>query len=444
MAQDIKGVVISQKTNLPVDDVNVRSLSTNITGLTDEKGEFSLKYSSNFRENDTLEFSHIGYISKKISLNNLRQQHKVFISEETENLSGLTISANNELKLKSKLNFNKMKSLPYGIFAFGSVLKDDKIYVIGGDASFKTDAYTKIKKEKPEFTMADYLKELQFQFDGQIYKDKLLIYDIKSDSWQTSEIKFKKRAYHNLNYYDNKFYVSGGKRVSANGKFEYLQDQIEVFDTNKQTMTIDKTYPHQASNAASFTYKDNIIVMGGSIKANEKNPTAFTNKVHLYDINSGYWYQLADMPTAEEPCGILIDNKIYLIGGFNGKTLAQIESFDLTTEKYQNEGELFSGLEKPAIAYHNKVIYFFEDKKMFTYNITSKQLKEYAIELSLKSSSMYYANNNLYIIGGYTYNDYSETPSAHVYSIAIDEFETTKPDKIKVLSDVSNLAKSTP
>jgi hypothetical protein len=182
--------------------------------------------------------------------------------------------------------------------------------------------------------------------------------------------------------------------------------------------------------------------MGGSTKADEKSPTAFTNKAHLYDITSGYWYQLADMPTAKEVSGILVDNKIYLIGGFNGKPLSQVETFDLTTEKYQNEGELFSALEKPAITYSNNIIYSFEDKKMLTYNIISKQLKEYTVELNLKSSTMYYANDKLYIIGGYTYNDYSETPSANVYSIAIDEFETTKPNKIKVLTDVSNLAKA--
>ncbi|WP_264536509.1 carboxypeptidase-like regulatory domain-containing protein [Flavobacterium sp. N1736] len=443
-AQNIKGVVISQKTNLPVEDVNVRSLNTNTIGLTNEKGQFSLKYVSNFRENDTLEFSHIGYISRKISLSDIREKPTVFLYEEIENLSGLTISANHKLKLKSKLSFNKAASLPYGIFAFGSVLKDDKIYVIGGDASFKMDAFNKIKREKPDFTMADYLKELQFQFNGQVYKDKMLIYDIKTDSWQASEVKFKKRAYHNLNYYNNSIYILGGKRVSANGKFEYLQDQIEVFDTNRQTITIDKTYPHQASNAASFTYKDNIVVMGGSIKANEKGPTAFTNKVHLYDITSGYWYQLADMPTAKQASGILIDNKVYLIGGFNGKTLTQVETFDLTTEKYETQGELFSGLEKPAVTYCNNIIYCFEDKKMLTYNITSKELKEYAIELGLKSSAMYYSNGKLYIIGGYTYNDYSETPSTSVYNISIDEFEATKPDRIKVFSAINNDSKVNP
>lgn len=440
IAQDIKGIVISQKTNLPIDDVNVRFSNTNITSLTNEKGEFSLKPLSNLKESDSLEFSHVGYISKKINLKDLKKQYRVFLSEEIENLSGLTISASH--KLKSKLSFNKLTSLPYGIFSFGSILKDDKIYIIGGNASFKTDSYNKIKREKPEFTMEDYLKELRFEFNGQIYKDKLLIYDIKADSWQTSKVKFRKRAYHSLNYYNNSIYILGGKRVSPNGKFEYLQDQIEVFDTNKQTLIIDKTYPHQASNAVSFTYKDNIIVMGGSTKADEKSPTAFTNKAHLYDITSGYWYQLADMPTAKEVSGILVDNKIYLIGGFNGKPLSQVETFDLTTEKYQNEGELFSALEKPAITYSNNIIYSFEDKKMLTYNIISKQLKEYTVELNLKSSTMYYANDKLYIIGGYTYNDYSETPSANVYSIAIDEFETTKPNKIKVLTDVSNLAKA--
>ena len=74
-----------------------------------------------------------------------------------------------------------------------------------------------------------------------------MVYDIKTNLWKTSKIKFRKRAYHNLNIYNNTIYVLGGKRVSVNGKFEYLDDKIEVFDTKKATVTIDNTNPHQAA-----------------------------------------------------------------------------------------------------------------------------------------------------------------------------------------------------
>lgn len=79
----------------------------------------------------------------------------------------------------------------------------------------------------------------------------------------------------------------------------------------------------------------------------------------------------------------------------------------------------------------------FEDTKMYTYQLKTRQLKEYKIELGLKFSAMYFYKDKLYIIGGYTYNDYSKTPSANTYSISIDEFETTKPNRIKILGSNS-------
>lgn len=182
--------------------------------------------------------------------------------------------------------------------------------------------------------------------------------------------------------------------------------------------------------------------MGGSVKATESGKKDCTNKVHLYNIPSGYWYELDTMPQAKETTGILVDDKIYLIGGNNGKPISKIESFDLITEKWQTEGELFSGLERPAITSYNNRIYFFEDRKMCVYNLKTKQLKEYEIELPLKYSAMYYYDNKLYLLGGLTDINYSTTPSSKVFSIDINEFETTKPTKIKSLSQETTIAKT--
>ncbi|OXA77058.1 Kelch motif-containing protein [Flavobacterium aquidurense] len=448
IAQNIKGTVVSQKDLLQIEDVNIAALNFNVTTLTNKNGEFTLKLPSNFKTKDSIEFSHVGFTTLKISLEDLNKiNYKVVLSDQIENLSELTINANARLKLKSKLAFNKLSSLKNPISSFGSCIKDDKIYIVGGCDSYESNALDALKakninSEDPRF-LQKYLDELAAQYSSTFYKGDLLIYDIKKDSWTTSKSKFKKRAFNNLNYYDHKFYVLGGKKVSKNGRFQYLENEIEVFDIDKQTITIDKTYPHQASNAASFSYKDNIIVLGGSIKATEKGQKEFTNKVHLYNITSGYWYQLTDMPIAKETSGVILDDKIYLIGGNNGKSLLDIESFDLTTEKWQTEGELFSGYENPTVTSNKDFIYFFEDRKMCIYDTKSKQLKEYLVELSVKSSTMYFFDNKLYIIGGSTFINYATAATANVYSINTDEFDTTKPNRIKVLSRGLNLAKNT-
>jgi hypothetical protein len=432
-AQNINGTIKDKKSDLPIPNANINIKELNTSATTDEKGKFNLKISREFKENDSLLISHIGYTTKKISVSEFKKSdYFIFLDDKIEYLNGLTISSTNK-ELKSKLTFTKLAPLQYAISSFGSILKDNKIYVIGGDASFKTDAWKKLQYEKLDFTLNDYLKELQFQFSGQYYKGNLLVYDIKTNQWETSEIKFRKRAYHNLNTYNNIIYVLGGKRISVNGKFEYLEDKIEVFDTNKTTVTIDNTNPHQAADFASFTYNNTIITIGGSTKMSENGSKIYTNKVHSYDINSGYWYELKNMPTAKEVNGVLIKDKIYLIGGFNGKSLPTFESFDLITETWKTEGELFNSLGYPAITHQDDMIYFFENEKMYTLNTNTKEIKEYLINLPFKASKLYYYDEKLYLIGGYLENYYSQYPSPNLFSIDIREFENTKPSRVKIL-----------
>lgn len=431
-AQNIKGFILDKKNNLPIPDANIILNQSDTNTTTDEKGEFNLKISRKLQENDSLNVSHIGYNPKKISLSELKKNNLILLDATIENLEGLTLSSANK-ELKSKLAFTKLAPLQYAISSFGSVLNDNKIYIIGGDGSFKTDAFKKVKYEKPDFTLNDYLKELQNQFSGQFYKGNLLIYDIKTNQWVTSKIKFRKRAYHNLIFYNNTIYILGGKRVSLNGRFEYLDDKIEVFDTEKETITIDNTNPHQAVDFASFNYNSSIITIGGSIKMSENGSKKYSNQIHLYDINTGYWYELTNMPIAKEVNGVLIKDKIYLIGGFNGKPLSSFESFDLITKTWKTEGELINSLSYPAITHKDDIIYIFENEKMYTLNINTKEIKEYLINLPLKASKLYYSDEKLYLIGGYIENFYSQYPSANLFSIDISEFENTKPNRIKFL-----------
>lgn len=447
ISQNIAGTVVAEKNGRPIDNANVSLFNYKTSTMTSKKGEFSLRLPSSFKEKDTIEFSHIGFTTLKISLEDFKKfKFKVSLQEEIENLPELTISSNSHVKLKSKLAFKKLSPLKHGIYAFGSSIKNGSIYVVGGNSSFSSDAFQRAKDktitENMDTFMKFYYDELRRQEGAVLYTGDFLIYDIKNDNWHTSEMKFKKRAHSNVHFYNNTMYVLGGKRTSANAKFEFLENEIEVLDLTKNEIKIDKTNPHQAINFASFSYKDNIILMGGSTKSNLKGKKQFTDKVHFYNLTSGLWYELSNMPNAKETSGVLIGDKIYLIGGNDGQALSDIEVLNLIDEKWVKEGKLFSPLENPAITSQNNTIYIFEDRKVYTYNIVDKQLKEYNIDLELKSSAMHFFNNKLYIIGGYTYNHYSTNPSSYTYSIDIDEFDATKPNRIKVLSKESNAATS--
>jgi len=441
-SQTQKGFVFSTN-NEPLEDVNIFAVNSKTGTLTNKNGEFSTTAFSNLKADEILEFSHIGYTTVKYSLQYLaKHKFKIYLEESIQNLSEVAIAPN--AKLKTSLSFNNLSQLKNPVFSFGSFLKDGKIYISGGDAYSDINYFEKGRSEKAVYDATDYLSEINYNSQKRHYKKYLSIYDIETNTWETSKVNLKARGYHNLHYYNGLLYVLGGKRISVNSvsSWEYLEDQIEVIDLDKQSVKLDNTNPHQAVDFASFTYKDNIIVMGGSLKRSEKDIKEFTNKVHLYNITSGNWYELDPMPTAKETTGILINDKIYLIGGNDGKPISEIETFDLITEKWEKEGELLSELERPAIAYHENIIYFFEDQKMHTYNIQTKQLKEYEINIELKYSAMHYFNGKLYLLGGRFENSYSKVPSSKAFSVDLEEFKNTRPTRIKNLSQEKNLAKS--
>lgn len=433
--QNISGKVLDNKNNLPIKNVNVYLTKTKEGTTTNKKGEFNLKFKPLAKPTDTITFSIIGYASKSFALMELKiNSNTIHLSEKIEELKEVLL--NSDKKLNSKIQFNKLSPLKRGIHSFGSSLIENKIYVIGGDASYIEDTAKKALLEMgsaSESTFEDLLKRLRFNPTWINYKGDLHMYDIKIDTWTTSDLKFRKRAYNTINYYNNKIYVIGGTRLSTNRKFEYLDDKIEVFDIKTKSIIIDDTNPHQATNFASFIYNNNIIVMGGSVKLKKNGKKLFTNKLHIYNLESGYWYQLKDMPEAKEVKGVLIKNKIYLIGGFNNKSLKEIETYDITNGKWEKEGELFSPIAIPALAYHNNFIYIYNNEKICTYNIETKELTEYLIDLPYKSSELYYFNDKLYILGGYFENEYSKTPSRNLYSIHLSEFEKTAISKSKKL-----------
>ena len=100
--------------------------------------------------------------------------------------------------------------------------------MIGGDASYLEDHVKKAQELYGTIKIEELLSKMGRNQSWEGYRGDLLIYDNKTDRWTTSNLKLRKRAYNTLNYHNNKLYVLGGKRLSINRKYEYLDDKIEM------------------------------------------------------------------------------------------------------------------------------------------------------------------------------------------------------------------------
>lgn len=269
------------------------------------------------------------------------------------------------------------------------------------------------------------------------YNSYLQIYNIDRSNWDWKKTELPKRAYHDMIYdkNNNEIYILGGKRLSMHRKFEYLTNEIEVFDLKNDTVLTDKTNPHQAVNFASFIKDDNIILMGGSIKQKRNGKKVYTDKTHLFDTGTGLWYELGNMPEAKETSGILLGNTIYLIGGFNGESLSGIETYDLNDGKWTRMGELFEPVSRPGIASDADHIYIYYPGNLAVYNIRTGLINEYAINFHVNEPEMFLHNRRLYLLGGYDENDYEKEPSSRMISIDLNELKYTSVKRSKKLGD---------
>ncbi|SDR94007.1 Kelch motif-containing protein [Polaribacter sp. KT25b] len=423
VGQNVKGVVLDKENLKPLKNVNIY-LNKDKTGtVSNEKGEFNLKIISKINPIDSIRFSIIGYEPKKYTLSKLKELNNiVHLSKKTENLNEITIV--NKRKLKRTISYKKLSPLKNGVYNFGATLVDNKLYIIGGDETYFDDNARKALSESS--SLEEFIKNTKYNSIWENYSDKLQVYDIENDTWQMLELKFRKRAYHNIVFVNNYIYILGGKTLSTNRKREYLDDKIEVLNLETKQIILDNTNPHQAVNFTAFPYQDNIIVMGGSIKQNRNGQKTYTDQSHIYNTTNGYWYKLPKMTKPKEVKGIIINNKIYLIGGFNKVPLSLIESYNIITGKWNNEGNLFYGIENPALTHYGSIIYIYNDNKIITYNINTKILNEFRIDLNLKNSEIYYYKDKLYILGGLIEEEFEKSPSSKLYSIDLNEFTNTR------------------
>lgn len=418
-SQKFTGIILDAKTRKPIYKTHIQSNKRVV--FSNKKGFFSIILD----DKDTLFISHIKYQTKKIALKN-KEFLKIYLTEKEEKLEEIKIVSK---KLQDNIQYTELQDFPHSVYSFGSVLKNDKIFVFAGDASFIGNSMEQ-EKSKVFFSGTNgaaaffrYATMPKFK-DFLSYKNDVLIFDLKKNEWIVAKEKVRKRTNLNAALVNEKVYLLGGKRKTRTK--QYLDDKIEVYNLKKDSIFIDDTNPHQAVNFGMSVYKNKIIVSGGSTKIKKSGDKVYSNEVHFFDTGSGYWYLLTKMKKGKETTSIVLGNKLYFFGGFREENLKEIESYNLSTDTWNNEGNLFKRLERPALTKNKEIIYLFENKQLLTFNTTTKELKEYKINLPFFEAEMFYNDTFLYIFGGYKNSNSSKLASRKIVKISLDEFEKTK------------------
>lgn len=401
--------VLDSETGAPIENVHIYQ-NQSLLWLSDKKGSFNINETLLPDTTVFLSFSCVGYQKKEVNLRRLKEEdYIVRLDKETVQIKEAVVHGT-QRELKRFIHFEKLSPLPRRIHSFASALYNDTLYVVGGAV---TNAWR-----------------------DDILLNSLYTYSLESGTWEKSGKTFNKRMGHSIQIHNNRMYIMGGMTERRNKKKRYLEKTIEVFDMNTREIAVDKTNPHEAVHFLSVLKEDHILVLGGSQKILNEWKKVNSKDIHLFDLRTGYWYKVGELGEGKEATGVLVNNKIYLVGGHSFCDLDLIESYDLETGKVTVESRMLKTAVRPAVTSDGGIIYIFDDGLIYTYNTLNRKLNAYLVDIDIVEAEMHYQDNKLYILGGK--ESFVKNPGAkdhewsitegspHLFRIDVNEFKTTQ------------------
>lgn len=221
-------------------------------------------------------------------------------------------------------------------------------------------------------------------------------YSIKDNRWSVINSTLLPKRFANSETYNNKIYIFNG----------WGNSHLEIVDLATHKVTKGAVNHSYTGNAGSAIHNGKIYTFGGS-GLNNAATTVFSNRFQYYDIASDTWHPLPDMPKARETKGKIVNDKLYVIGGFNGTSSRLIDVYDLNKNLWTEQYTMPSGISGHSLAVSGNKIFIaggYNNQTFLAYFDTETnklhQLSSNMIPRRHAAAEIY--NNKLYIMGGST------------------------------------------
>ncbi|KQR91996.1 hypothetical protein ASG01_13440 [Chryseobacterium sp. Leaf180] len=221
-------------------------------------------------------------------------------------------------------------------------------------------------------------------------------YSIKDNRWSVINSTLVPKRFANSETYGNKIYIFNG----------WGNSHLEIIDleTHKKTKgAVNRAY---TGNAGSAIHNGKIYTFGGS-GLNNAATTVFSDRFQYYDIASDTWHALSNMPTAREARGKIVNDKLYVIGGFNGTSSRLVNVYDFNKNLWTEQYTMPTAISGHALAVYGTKIFIaggYNNQSFLAYFDTETNTVH---QLSSNMTPRRHAaaeihSNKLYIIGGST------------------------------------------
>lgn len=114
----------------------------------------------------------------------------------------------------------------------------------------------------------------------------------------------------------------------------YLRE-VEVFDPHTNRWIPCATMSKRRAHPVLTSYNGYLYVMGGQEMGRGNKMAVLHDSCERYDPRTNQWTSLVSFSRPKETLAIVtIQTKFYIVGGFSGRTVDEMDVFDIETEQW--------------------------------------------------------------------------------------------------------------
>jgi len=266
---------------------------------------------------------------------------------------------------------NELSPMPEGRFGIAYTTDGNNIFSINGSSFIYPLFFTDIQK-----------------------------YDVEKNEWKNLPVELLRKRYSSAQYYKGKIYIFGGSTISRTHN-----PYVEVYDVATGKVSKAGRMPLLLSHCGSAVWNGKIYIFGGSVRIGGYNYSAYSDMVMSFDPETYEWEEVTRMRLGKEVFGEIVDEKLFLFGGYDRHISYYIDIYNLRTDKWTKLGTVDIRISANAIAKHGKFIWlagsYYNGKMVAAFD--TKSNKFYLVESNLsprRHAGMEIVEGKMFVFGG--------------------------------------------
>ena len=241
------------------------------------------------------------------------------------------------------------------------------------------------------------------------------VYDARTNTWHTVANMPKPRVAVKTAVFSSEIYAFAG--YDRQGPRGARRDRkiIEMYNTHTDTWVKKPDMPTLRTSFATAVVDGKIYLIGGRVK-DKRGEEVITGLVEVYDPLTDRWDKRTDMPTVRSGMdAVVVEGKIYVIGGQTRKAPGLVERFVRSIEEYNPKTDKWHQLpDMPVFKFWFSTVAV--DKEIYTiggidnglkrtdvvdvYNPTTDKWHKIEPITTPKTTTAAVANGTIYTLGG--------------------------------------------